>query len=70
MVRRVARGARDPGERVELTKLETHSDETTDIVDLVVVRPFNDMVPGDRLDGLYRSARVDKWLARGVVRAV
>ena len=69
MVRRIARGARDPGERMEVTEIR-HSDETPGIVDLVVVRPFNDMVPGDRLEGLYRSARVDKWLARGVVRAV
>lgn len=69
MVRWIARGARDPGEGVELTEIR-HSDETPGIVDLVVVRPFNDLVPGDRLDGLYRSARVDKWLARGVVRVV
>ena len=66
MVRRISRGARDLGERVEVTEIR---DETPDIIDLIVVRPFNDMVPGDRLDGLYRSARVDKWLARGVVRA-
>lgn len=45
-----------------------HSDETADTVDLVVVRRFNDLVPGDRLDGIYRSARVAKWIERGVVR--